>query len=266
MEIALIVIGIISAIIVIYNVYWEIRYRHDLKEIATAFKNGNTITYGKKGKGKDLTTNAVINVRDELCYSNIQFNPKLCQLKSIKEFSVEPNTYINMLEQDIQTIPKKLREHTDMYISDGGIYLPSQYSQQLIKLYPSLPIFYATSRHLGEMNIHINTQYLGRIWDKLREQADSYFKCCGTKKSLFGRSLITEIIYYDTYKSAMAELLPFEMSFFAGSEERARAKEFEAKNGTIKRLYIKQKIKDIHYDTRYFHKVFYGVRSPNSIK
>lgn len=249
----------------IYVVYWEIRYHSDLKFMADIYERGNVIQFGKKGTGKDLCFNAVINYRNKLCYSNIQYNKELVQIRSIKEFSVEPNTFINMLEQDIKIIPKHIRERTDMYISDGGIYLPSQYSQQLIKLYPSLPIFYAVSRHLGNMNIHINTQYLGRVWDKLREQADGYFKSCRTYKTIFG-NLITEVIYYDTYKSAMAELLPYEKSFFESNEEKASLKEFEAKNGIIKRLYIKQKIKNIKYDTRYFHKVFYDKRSPDSIK
>lgn len=265
MKIAIIIGLVVAAIIGIYLLYWHIRYKHDLTFIAEKFEKGNVIVFGKKGHGKDIIFNAVINFRNKHCYSNIQFNRDLVSIRSIKDFSVEPNTYINMLEQNITIIPKKITEKTDMYISDGGIYLPSQYSQQLIKLYPSLPIFYATSRHLGNMNIHINTQYLGRVWDKLREQADGYFKAVETKKSLFGKSLITEIIYYETYKSAMAELLPYERSLFESGEEKSSLKEFEAKNGEIKRLYIKQPIKNVKYDSRYFHKVFYGKRSPDSI-
>lgn len=263
MKIALIVISVIIALAVIIFIVKEIKYKLDLKFIVDKFQNGNCIVFGKKGKGKDLLFNAVINKRNVLAYSNIQYNKDLINIKPIKDFSVEPNTYLNMLNGNIEFIPKKIKENTDFYISDGGIYLPSQYSQQLIKLYPSLPIFYATSRHLGNMNIHINTQYLGRIWDKLREQADSYFKCVETVRH--GNNLITTIIYYDTYKSAMAELLPFKQDLFNSSEVKASYKDFEAKNGTVKQLKIKQKIKNVNYDTRYFHKVFYNKRAPNTI-
>lgn len=265
MKIAIYVVFGILALLLIYFIYWEFRYRANIKEISQIFKKSNCIVYGRKGCGKDLIFNAVINERNELCYSNILYNQKLTTLRSIKDFSVEPNTFENMLEQDITIVDKNIRENTDMYISDGGIYLPSQYSQLLCKKYPSLPIFYALSRHLGNMNIHINTQYLGRVWDKLREQADGYFKAVKTTKTIFG-NLITEIIYYDTYKSAMAELQPYEKAIFESNEEKASLKEFTAKNGVIKRFYIKQKPSNIHYDTRYFHKKFFGKRAPNSVK
>lgn len=264
MKTAIIIILVIGALIGLIFLIKQIKYKLDLKFICNKFESGNCIVFGKKGKGKDLLFNAVINKRNKLAYSNILFNKKLIQLKPIKDFSVEPNTYLNMLNGNIEKINKTIKEQTDMYISDGGIYLPSQYSMQLCKLYPSLPIFYATSRHLGNMNIHINTQYLGRVWDKLREQADNYFKCVETKR--VGNSLITTIIYYDTYKSAMAELLPFKIGLFNSSEVKASLKEFEAKNGTVKQLKIKQKIKHVYYDTRYFHKVFFDKRAPNSIK
>lgn len=266
MKYALIIILIILSAVSFYLLYWHFKYKANIKEISNIFCKSNCIVYGRKGCGKDLIFNAVINNRNTVCFSNIMYNKDLCVLKSIQDFSVYPNTFINMLEQNIIPIKKDYGvEGVDMYISDGGIYLPSQYSQQLVKQYPSLPIYYALSRHLANMNIHINTQYLGRVWDKLREQADGYFKAVETKKSLFGKSLITEVIYYDTYKSAMAELLPYKKGLIDSKEDVANMKDFEAKNGIVKRYFIKQKISDLKYDTRYFHKVFYDVRSPDSL-
>lgn len=264
MKIFFIILLIIGIIVSIYYIYWDLVYKKNIKLIAEYFEKGNCIVFGKKGKGKDLLFNAVINQRKEHCYSNIQYNQEYTTIRGIQDFSVAPNTFINMLENDIKIIKKNITENTDMYISDGGIYLPSQYSQQLIKLYPSLPIFYAVSRHLGNMNIHINTQFLGRVWDKLREQADGYFKIMGTHKTIFG-NLITEIIYYDTYKSAMSELLPYKKALFTSNEDKATYNEFVAKNGEIHRYWIKQKCKNVKYDSRYFHKVFYNKRSPDSI-
>lgn len=43
-----------------------------------------------------------------------------------------------------------------------------------------MPIFYALSRHLYNNNIHVNVQNLGRLWLKLREQADSFIRVLGT--------------------------------------------------------------------------------------
>lgn len=255
-----IVIGIIIAIIFIFR---ELRYKRDLTELALNFKKCNCIVFGRKGCGKDLIFNAVINKRKEVCFCNILYNRDYSIKRPIKYFNVEPNTYVSLLEDNITTIPKRIKENIDMYISDGGIYIPSNCDNDLCKRYPSLPIYYALSRHLGNMNIHINTQYLGRVWCKLREQADCYIKAVKTRKSLFGQSLITECIVYDTYKSAMAELLPYECGFFKSNEEKAKLEEFKARNGEIKRLIIKQKIKNINYDSRWGHKLIYGTYAPS---
>lgn len=255
-----IIVGIIIAIIFIFR---ELRYKRDLKELAQAFEKSNCIVFGRKGTGKDMIFNAVIDERKKLAYANILYNRRYCIEKAIKDFTVEPNTYLTLMEDKIEVIPNRIKENIDMYISDGGIYLPSQCEHELCKKYPSLPIFYALSRHLANMNIHINTQYLGRVWSKLREQADCYIKAVKTRKSLFGKSLITECIMYDTYKSAMAELLPFECGLFKSSEEKAKLEEFKARNGEIKRLIIKQKIKNIHYDSRWGHKKIYGTFAPS---
>lgn len=264
MKVFSIITGILILLSIIIYLYFYFKFKKGIDFAVKQFESGNCIVFGKKGKGKDLLYNAVMEQRKVNFYSNILYNRKYCIVKGIKEFSVEPNTYENLIENNITCVNKTLMENTDYYISDGGIYLASQYSSQLCKKYPSLPVFYALSRQLYQMNIHINTQYLGRVWDKLREQADSYFKLCGSKK--IGNYIVSEYIYYDTYKSAMSELQPFEIGFFASSEERARLKEFEAKNGIIKRYQIIQKIKNIHYDTREFHKKIFGVRAPGSVK
>ena len=71
------------------------------------FERCNCIVFGKKGTGKDLLFNAVINGRKKPCYANIPYNEKFCEVKQIKDFSVSPNTYENFLNDDIKVIDKK---------------------------------------------------------------------------------------------------------------------------------------------------------------
>lgn len=258
-----IILGIFTALLGIYLLSWFKRFSDGKKLLISAFEEGNVIVFGKKGKGKDCCYNKVIDARDKPCYSNIQFNKKLCTIMPIKKLSVEPNTYIDLLEGNVKQINKDLKEDTDYYISDGGILLPSQYSNNLCKMYPSLPIFYALSRHLTNSNIHINTQYLARVWDKLREQADRFIRADGTK-NVFG-FLITKFTYYEKYDTALSGIEPYKSTgLFKSSESRAEEEKHLADYGEIKTGYIIQHKSKIHYDSRYYHKVFYGRVSPSS--
>ena len=276
-------------IALIWAIFWLIKFYIGSKALVETFSDGNVITYGKKGSGKDVINNKVINARKEPCYANIPFNKEYCVEKDIKEFSVEPNTFEDILENRVKVIKKNNKEKCDYYISDGGIFLPSQYSNRLIKDYPSLPIYYALSRHLTNSNIHINTQYLGRVWDKLREQSAYYVRAIKTRKFLVFKYdpekekqtkwdrikiyitkhigfLVTEFIIYDNYASAMSELRPYKATgLITHSESRANREDFEAKHGSVKRYFIAQYVRHIYYDTRHFHRRFYGYNSPDSI-
>lgn len=259
-KVILLILLIISSIVLLYNAY---QFSKGKKELCETFRNGNCIVFGLKGHGKDLIFNKVINSRNEHCYANIEYNKELCEKRDIKDFSVSPNTFENVLENNVKIVKKTNQENTDFYISDGGIFLPSQYSNTLIKKYPSLPIYYALSRHLTNSNIHINTQYLGRVWDKLREQA-SYF-IYAEKTIKLGPYLITYFTIYDNYDTAINKEKKIKSSaLLTRAETRAKIEEQESKSGKIKELKIIQKIKSCNYDTRYFHEVFYGVKANNN--
>ncbi len=277
MKIVEIVLIVISAAIAIYGLILAVKFYKGKVALVNCFNDANCIVFGLKGSGKDLLYNKAINSRKVNCYANIPYNKEYCTVKSIQDFSVAPNTFENILNNDIKIVPKINKECCDMYISDGGIFLPSQYSNQLIKNYPSLPIYYALSRHLTNSNIHINSQYLGRVWDKLREQAGYFIRAVKTTrlamkvkdgengKKLIG-FLITDFIVYDNYASAMAQLQPFDNKrLFAGAEGAATKAEFIAKHGNIKAYKVIQRISDIHYDSRYFHNLIYGYKSPDSM-
>ena len=261
---AKIIFYIALAATAIYIIFWIVRFVNGKNELKRVFEDGNTIVFGLKGRGKDLIFNKTINARKNNCYANIPYNKLLCTVKDIREFSVSPNTFENILNNDVQIINKNNMENCDYYISDGGIFLPSQYSNTLIKKYPSLPIYYALNRHLTNSNIHINSQYLGRVWDKLREHAAYYIMAERTTK-IFG-FLITKFIVYDKYDSASSKLRPYKITgLLTHSESRANKEDFEAKHGYVKRFWIIQHKNNVYYDSRYFHRVFFGRPSPDSL-
>ena len=258
---------IILAIIgfgLILGVFWQIKFYIGKRALVEAFEQANCLVFGIKGAGKDLIFNKAINSRNKNCYANIPYNKELCTVREISDFSVSPNTYINFLENDVKVVDKINKENCDFYISDGGIFLPSQFSQDLVKRYPSFPIYYALNRHLTNSNIHINTQYLGRVWDKLREQAGFYIKAVKTTRIL--GCLITSFIIYDSYTTASSQMRPYKVTgLITHSESRANKEDFESKHGLVKEYKIIQKIKDVHYDSRWGHKMVYGYNSPDTI-
>ena len=253
----------ILAIMGVFVLIWLLRFKRGSKMLKWIFENENTIVFGYKGAGKDLLFNKVINYRNVPAYANIQYSKELCVVKDIKDFSIEPNTFENFINQNITQVKKNNKECCDFYISDAGNYLPSQYNNILCKKYPSLPAYYSFSRHLTNSNIHCNTQKLNRVWDKLREQAGFFVRAVHTTRIF--NMLITEYIFYDRYESANSMLNPYVATgLFTHSESRANEEDFKAKHGRVERYYICQFIKNVHYDSRWAHRLLYGYNSPTT--
>lgn len=232
------------------------------------FKKNNVIVFGKKGTGKDLLFQAVVNDYRSDIYSNISYNKK-SKLINLKDLELKNNTFDNFVNGNI-VIEEKINEYEgkDFFISDIGVMLPSQYDTKLYKLYPSFAIFYALSRHLYNSNIHCNTQNLSRVWKALREQADFYIKCLEVKKpfilGLFG-FLRIDFICYDKYESANNSLLPLPNGLFNKFLD-ANVKQYYATNGMIEKKFILVHKSEIHYDTRAFHEKIFGYKFINQNK
>ena len=258
------VILIGSIILAVVGIYWIVRFVRDGAFALNCFERGNCVVCGHKGNGKDLFFSYVINKRGKPHYSNIRYNEKTTVLDP-KAFNIDPNTYKDFLNGTVKVIPKTLKEDMDYYLSDAGVFMPSTYQADLVKLYPSLPLMYALQRHLLHSNFHANVQNLGRLWDKLREQADYYFYCTQAKR-LIGRWFIQKIRYYETYEAASANVLPFKVDrrLIISNDKRQLAlkHQFDAQNGQVKYLYILNHLPKDHYDTRYFHNVVYGRPAP----
>lgn len=216
--------------------YWDEQNTWLVQE----FSRCNVIVFGKKGSGKDVTFNHVMNLRGVFHYSNMPYNA-LTRVAGLDRLSVGENSYENFINSTTAKFQSFFEDCRDYYISDAGIYLPSQYDKELDKRYPGMPLFYALSRQLHRMNIHANVQALGRLWKKLREQADSYIWIRKTVDC--GEHLVVHAISYDRYESAERRLLP------------VRDKQYGATYGDIQERKFKVLKKDLEFDTYYFRKV-----------
>lgn len=215
------------------------------------FKHCNVLIAGKKGSGKDLLTQWVIKKRHKFYYSNISYGFKH-KIVKLKEVSCNPNDYDHIVNDNIVKQPHKFKEKCDIYISDIGVYLPSYMDSKLYVKFPSMPVFYALSRHLFNGNVHCNTQNIERGWKALREQADFYIQVKRTYKLPF--LLITKYYTYDKYESAKQNLLPIKTRLL-NKTSKALVDQYRATNGEIRKGYIFQLKRHIYYDTRAMEKI-----------
>ena len=203
----------------------------------------------------------VIKKREDEYYSNIDYGYKYNHI-NIADITVSPNTFESLISGYISQIQKKENmEKKDIYISDAGIYLPSQYDTLLSKKYPSFPVYYALSRHLYNQSIHCNIQALNRLWLKIREQADHYIKCRRVIRLPF--CCLIKIRYYSNYESALTDKQPMYKVGITNKYNRALIKEHEAIHGKIVNKICFVWKKHIKYDTRHFHNLIFGKKIVN---
>lgn len=243
----------ILIIFIIIYLYFSFINFLNVSELVSIFKLNNVIVFGKKGTGKDLLFHTIINKTNRFHYSNITYNKKTLPI-TINDLSLFPNTYDNLINGNVEKVNPNLKEKYDIFISDAGIYLPSQYDYLIDKKYPSLSIFYATQRHLYNSNTHLNTQYLGRVYKKVREQADTYIKLRRTF-FIFGFFLSFYTIY-EKYESAELSLMPMAKTLL-NAPNYAMVNQYNATNGYIKNGWYFGSKKKIKYNTRYFKSVFF---------
>ena len=170
---------------------------------------------------------------------------------SPNDLKLGKNTFENVLNDNIIKCDWNYQENCDFFISDCGIYLPSQYDYVLHKKFGGLPLFYALSRHIGLHNVHCNCQNLERIWKPLREQADYYIKCLKVNKMpLF---LILHYRIYDKYSSAQNDIRVAKGGIFGKSDN---LKVHDANVGIVKEKFIILSKRNIKYNSRYFKDMF----------
>lgn len=233
------------------------------KRVVRHFETGNVIVFGHKGKGKDLVFQKVINSRKKPYHSNLDYGGDYHPF-ALKDFDLK-NDYRNFIQDNVQVVDKSNYpyEKEDVYISDGGIVLPSTYDGILSKVYPSYPVAFALSRHLWANNFHINTQAIGRVWIKLREQADYFVEACGVYSlPLF---LIVKVRTYDKLESATQNLLPYEKGLInLNKYDKALVNQWHATNGEVKEGFLIISKRSIKYDTRAYHTIIFGNPAPSN--
>ena len=246
----MIIILIVGLVVLIQFLMYQFKRMKLLKR----FDKGNVIVFGNKGKGKDLVFQKVIKWRKKDYFSNLDYGKGFRPI-SLSEIDVN-NDFNNFIKEKInQTEKRPDMEGVDIYISDSGIYLPSQFDTTLHKTYKGLPIYYALSRQLYANNVHTNVQNLEREWKALREMGDTYIWCRNTIK-IFGY-LVTECYIYEKYETALNRTLPLATNIF-DKDDNLSKKQFDATNGSIEKILIFNRIKSLDYDTRAFSKkIFY---------
>lgn len=247
-----ILIIIIILVPLVICIAWLLKNAYVNKNTLWHFKHCNVLIAGKKGSGKDILTQWVINKRKDFYYSNISYGGKKKIIK-LTQVSCAPNDYEHIVNDRIEKQPHWYKEGKDIYISDIGVYLPSYMDSKLYAKFPSMPVFYALSRHLFNGNVHCNTQNIERGWKALREQADFYIQVKRTYK-LFGFFFITKYYTYDNYESAKKMLKPLKARLL-NKYSKAEYDLYRATNGEINVGYIFQTKKQLKYDTRAMEKV-----------
>lgn len=227
------------------------------KKIIKLFESGNVSVCGLRGTGKDLLMSNVV-VRRKLPYiSNVDYGGNFAPF-DYSELSCGNNQYTDFINGSVNHYVFPHPDGTDVYLSDAGIYFPSQFCSELNRKFPYMSVFQAISRHVGDCNFHFNAQNLNRVWDKIREQSDIYIMCRGC--IYFHGLVLQSITIYDRYQSAIDRQRPLRLPRpFLGNRETRMMRDiqiaqYEAAHGKIRDailIYFNRS----NYDTRQFRKI-----------
>lgn len=241
-----------------------------MKRIIKLFKSGNVSVCGMRGTGKDMLFANVIARRKEPYISNTNYNSKRCPYIHLQldRLNVK-NNWKNFCFDDIVEYDYPYPENADIYVSDCGIYFPAQYCNELNKAFPEIAVFSALSRQIASCNFHTNCQSISRVYDKLREQSETYIYCRSC--NVIGNVVFQKVTVYDKYQSCADKVEPYKhirVPLFASKELRAnlRMKDEEMKRqfkqtfGNVKTITLIYKNKS-NYDTRLFKGVLSGGKS-----
>lgn len=229
------------------------------KKIIKLFESGNVCVTGLRGTGKDMLMSNVVVRRNQEYVSNVSYGGKFNEL-DIEKLNCGRNDYRNFIANKLNYYKYPYPIGSDVYISDVGIYFPSQYCNELNRDYKYLPTYFALSRQVSHNNVHINVQNLNRAWDKIREQSDIYIRCrrCIVIPKI--NIVIQVVTLYDKYQSCLDRVEPCKISvpILAKREVKQQAEmyldKFRNTYGTIQTRLLIYKNKS-NYDTYYFEKL-----------
>ena len=210
-----------------------------IRSIIKLFKQGNVCVTGLRGTGKDMLIANVVARRKRPYISNVDYKAK-CALRFpllLPAFDIK-NSYDDFIKNDVKPYYYPYPEKTDIYVSDVGVYFPSQFCNELNRKYDTFPYFMALSRQLCDSNVHFNVQNLNRAWDKLREQSDIYIRCERTFV-IFGLVFQT-VTVYDNYDSCLRRVHPFKPLKKPISLKSQIRSDWDLKNIELKRAFVER--------------------------
>lgn len=245
MQFVLIVIAVLIG-------FYALKRASDWSYVKRCFYEGNVVVCGLRGRGKDVLFSLIINSSKSKYISNIDYTGDSRYIKfKLEDINVGGNNFINFISGDIRPYTYPYPDGIDYFLSDGGIYFPSQEFVRLNKLVPCVPVFQAISRHLGDCNFHVNVQNLNRLWDKIREQADNYIYCRRCKV-LFGKIVFLHAYVYDRYQSCVDRVKPMKRRM--GKKSRIEYEKFTGTYGIIRKVKLIKLLRH-NYDSRRFKKL-----------
>lgn len=231
-------------------------------EIVRLFENGSVNVSGLRGTGKDMLMANVIAIRGKPYISNVNYGGDWTPL-DVGAFNIG-NSYRDFLDGTLSPYVYPYPDGMDVYTSDSGLLFPSQYSADLDKRYPYLATVHGLLRQLGECSWHTNSQRNDRVYNKIREQSDTYIVCNGIFKPLLklskGKLVLQVVTIYSKASSAQDFVPPYPVprpilggaeALLAWSLDKAK---YDITYGKVKRrilFYINRSA----YDTRIYKKV-----------
>ena len=232
-----------------------------LRYIINLYEKHSVACTGVKGSGKDLLTSNVVVRRNKPYNCNIDYTHDSNYIPiDFNDFNVK-NTRRELVSGNVNFYEWKHPFNTDVYISDAGVYFPSQYCNELNKEYPYYPLFLAIQRHLTlGGKTHYNCQNLNRVWDKIREMCDIYIYC---HWSIYLKGLVIQkVTIYDKASSCQDRVqtprFPMPISLIPSREAEMNKQIYLDKfRNTYGRTDTKYLIyfNKAHYDTHHFRKL-----------
>lgn len=228
------------------------------KRIVKMFEQGNVCVTGLRGTGKDLLTANVIVRRKKPYVSNMDYGGFYAPF-DLAKIDLGKNDYRNFLSGDLNHYEFAYARGSDIYLSDVGVYFPSQYCSELNRDYKYVPGYMALCRQVSHNNFHINVQNLNRAWDKIREQSEIYIRCRRCIYIPIINVVFQQITIYDKYESCVNRVSPCRVPMFSFNPA-ARAQidtyrdNFFNTHGTVKNHILLYRNRS-SYDTYHFEKL-----------
>ncbi len=237
-----------------------------LRRIIRLFEDGNVCVTGLRGRGKDMLMANVAMRRKKPYVSNTNYGGQWLPFDPM-DFDCGDNLYSNFIRGPIYFYEFPYPDGTDIYIGDCGIYFPAQYCNLLNRDYGCITTFMALSRHLGACNVHVNAQNLNRVWDKIREQSDTYITCNWCK--VFFGWVFQTVTIYELYDSAVRRVPPFRVPRPWLNRDRVMTwklakQQYDISYGSITRRLLIYRNRS-NYNTRIFKEVLaHGQKRPTA--